>query len=789
MIFFHALTVILLSTISPRQQEQQRIHPTLRAVQLSSRFDAVIVDVENLRGKSGFALSHAAVLASLGTWSQMAGLFGKLTLAIDHGDTASSYWIPDSGYSIIFAGPHCKADDTIALELVPFFATELNLSNVMVVTADQELIQRCKRPGLRLEILPPDALIADLKKIIEAFPSHSEIESMDDESDEPSGLVNEYELKLGAELLEVEALLRVRSGMNSKRRKKIRLKGQALWQKLDAVSPRMLERVVHVLKLGRSCESVQELSRPEQNAFLSKWEKEQRSRRRKEKTHDRVVLAENLRLGIEEMYGGTSTAAAVQQDGDAIFSAKAYVFRNLPFPPSNDSLSTNIFEVANTITSALRLVVISDTHGFEDQLTVDGATLPDGDVLLHLGDFSVDRSSDEAAYLKKFDSWLAGQPHPTKIVLRGNHDPRLYSFSQSGATYLTEAKVQQIAGYTFAFVPYLSGGLRRKKCLPKSCDVLVSHVPPRNVLDRCATGKYAGSQTLLKGAQRMTAGPPTLWLCGHIHEARGVVRNTIFCMNKETTVVNAASANSGIASRLEYGPVVVQLGEEGREQGNTKLRNKVEILQMDGQYVFMNQRNAGFFQGKAKESDSRQMLLAVDLGLRTGVSLFDDAGRLLRYENFQFDSAAELQKGATALLDEWEAAVNNSNEYDTNKSWKVSRIAIEGGDPPLAEAWRQAANGQRALLYVKPEEWRADLLTNKEMLSGETSKAASRLIAQQIVSDFGFMVQHDGGDFQTDMAESVLLGLHVSRRLGWGNQRDPAIRRSPNGGVVVPGTA
>lgn len=779
MSFSIALTVILLSTI---RLEQRLDLPILRAAQFCSRFDAVIIDVENLRGKSGFAISHAVVLESLRTWSQVAGLFGKLTLAIDHGDTASSYWVPDAGYSIIFAGPHCKADDTIANELVPFFASTMNLTSVIVVTADQQLMQRCQMVSKRLEIISPDALLADLEKIIEASPCPVEVESAgDDENFESSGLVTEYELKLGADLLEIEALSRVRAA-NSKRRKKLRLKGQALWHKIGLVSPRMLERVVDVLKLGRSCESVQELSDFEQSKLLAKWEKEQRYRRRKEKTHDRIILAEILRLEIDEKCE-TSAAAVAQHDNDAILSAKAYVICNLPRAEKKPFFKNKLNGIAKTQAGTLRLVVISDTHGFEEQLTANGDILPHGDVLLHLGDFSVDRGPDDAAYLKKFDAWLARQPHPIKIVLRGNHDPRFYEFSQSGATFLTQAKVQKIAGYTFAFVPYLSGGLRRKKCLPKSCDVLVSHVPPRNVLDRCVTGKYAGSQTLLNGAQRMTAGPPTLWLCGHIHEARGVVRNTVFSMNKKTTVVNAASANSGIASYLEYGPVVVQLGEEGREEGNTKLRNKVEIVQMDGQYVFMNQRFPGFFQSNVKEScvSSRQMLLAVDLGLRTGLSLFDETGRLLRYENFQFDSVEKLQKGAKAVIEKWEADCNGMNQNEAEKeTWKVTHIAVEGGDPPLADAWRQAANGQRALLFVKPEEWRTDLLTKEEMLSGESSKSASRVLAQQIVSDYGIK-QHDGTEFQTDMAESVLLGLHVSRRLGWGELRDPAVRRSSHG--------
>jgi predicted phosphodiesterase len=763
----------------------------LRAAGQCRRFDVVIVDVENVRGRSGFAWNHDDLLEALRIWNQEACLFGKLLLCIDHGHEANSYWLPDRGYAIVFAGPHCKADDTIALELVPFFSAN-NASNILLVTADYELMQRSKRAGTsKLQILAPDALLSDLDKIREMLPP-TKTAAADSESsnapDVPSGLTNSYELKIGADLLEIEALLKARAAMSSSRRKKLRLKGQALWQKLQTTSPRMLERVVDFLKMGRSCESLAELSRLEQTALLHKWDRERNSLRRKEKTQDRVVLAESLRLKVEEAYGAVN---AVQRDTEEELqhAARSYVYKSSHRAPARDAgLDRQYSEIAGTIktTGVLRLVVVSDTHGFEDQLTQNGEPLPEGDVLLHLGDFADDRGPHEAQALRRFDEWLARQAHPLKIVLRGNHDPRHYQFTQSGATYITQATTRHIAGYKFAFAPFLAGGLRRKKCLPKSCDVLVSHVPPRNILDRCVTGKYAGSQTLLKGAKEMTGGPPILWLCGHIHEGRGVVRNTVLCLNKKTTIVNAASANSGTAARLEYGPTVVQLGEPDREEGNTKQRNRVEVVEMDGQFVYMNDKYPTFFRKKPTQHvDCRQTLLSVDLGLRTGLSLFNDAGELVRYEQFQFESVGELQRRAATLIQEWEENMADGNPG--SETWKVTHVAVEGGDPPLADAWRRAVNGQRALLFVKPDEWRTDLLTNAEMQSGESSKTASRLIARQIVSDYGVSLQNDCNDesFQSDVAESILLGLHVARRLGWVKPRDPAIRRAPNGGVLV----
>ena len=84
---------------------------------------------------------------------------------------------------------------------------------------------------------------------------------------------------------------------------------------------------------------------------------------------------------------------------------------------------------------ALRVVCISDTHarhhrmalrdipiGEEDQLsTIPGMTLgvPDGDILIHAGDFTnVGMPSD----VRSFSDFLGMLPHRYKIVIAGNHD-------------------------------------------------------------------------------------------------------------------------------------------------------------------------------------------------------------------------------------------------------------------------------------------------------------------------------------------------------------------------------
>jgi 3',5'-cyclic AMP phosphodiesterase CpdA len=45
--------------------------------------------------------------------------------------------------------------------------------------------------------------------------------------------------------------------------------------------------------------------------------------------------------------------------------------------------------------------------------------LPEGDVLIHAGDFTM-RGRPKA--IRKFNAWLGRQPHKHKIVIAGNHD-------------------------------------------------------------------------------------------------------------------------------------------------------------------------------------------------------------------------------------------------------------------------------------------------------------------------------------------------------------------------------
>jgi predicted phosphodiesterase len=774
-----------------------------RSKQLVRDSGVILIDVENLRGKSGFSLSHHEILNAIAAWGD-----NRSVLVVDHGSLPSALWMDDAQMAVVFAGPSCKADDVIANDLVPYFA---EVPKVTVVTADNELIQRCRRASRvtqQLNIMSPIQLLEDLEVVL-AAPHPDFFESLTEDSDEENNdddLAEEdratlelldHEIKLSAQLLEAEAQLYSRSrgggfsSMNNKRRKKLKLKAQRVREKLFLVRERgsTIDRLVtDLVQNGPKTSSIRVLPQHQQNTLLARFEKiRQSSSRRREQTGDRVILAEQLRRQLLHKYG--LPAAQTTPEPSIIPPGFAYALRKgtssfLKYGYGNDSRrnlgdSVDSFGQENDQQS-LRIVVVSDTHGMEDTLPLDNSDgkLPDGDLLLHLGDFAIDRGPVQA-YLESFDKWLAKQPHKYKIVLRGNHDPRRLHFPISGATVVTSPQSLKIGVFQFYLVPFTRSLTVRS--MPRTCDVVLSHVPPRGLLDNhyMYLDRHVGDITIRRGVERMKGGPPTLWLCGHIHEGRGSTRYAFVEDNgKETLLVNAANANAGLASRLDHGPAVVDIKVDG-------LRGKyAEIIAMDGQYEFLNHRfKKDFFEMKPDPcNQQRDMLLAVDLGLKTGLSLFNDEGKLLRFDNFQFESPQQLLRAAKSVLSTWEEDVKETD--DRGRRWKISKIAIEGGDPPLRDAWHEAADGRCSILHVRPEEWRADLLLTKEKMDGEKAKSASRLIARQIVSDYGDF--NFDGKFQTDMAESILLGLHVARRLGWISPRDPPVRRYSNGKVIVP---
>ncbi len=87
-----------------------------------------------------------------------------------------------------------------------------------------------------------------------------------------------------------------------------------------------------------------------------------------------------------------------------------------------------------------RIVAISDTHSRHNQF-VD---LPEGDILIHAGDATVQGKFDEVV---EFNRWLGTLPYKHKIFVAGNHDflfeksPEMARALMSNAYYLQDSFV------------------------------------------------------------------------------------------------------------------------------------------------------------------------------------------------------------------------------------------------------------------------------------------------------------------------------------------------------------
>lgn len=179
----------------------------------------------------------------------------------------------------------------------------------------------------------------------------------------------------------------------------------------------------------------------------------------------------------------------------------------------------------------MKLVLISDTHGLVKP------ELPDGDVLVHAGDLSMNGTRREVSESLAWLHTLRAK-YRRVVLVAGNHDfwaesrpDEIAGVCQGfGLDYLNDSIVE-IDGVRFwgspvspwfedwAFGPHRGSEIRAHwELIPDDTDVLTTHGPPARVLDETAGGQCVGCQDLLDAVKRIK---PELHVFGHIHEARG----------------------------------------------------------------------------------------------------------------------------------------------------------------------------------------------------------------------------------------------------------------------------
>lgn len=180
------------------------------------------------------------------------------------------------------------------------------------------------------------------------------------------------------------------------------------------------------------------------------------------------------------------------------------------------------------IKSAMKILHISDTHGCHRRLT----DLPEADVAVHSGDFTMTGSENEAI---DFLNWFCDLHYAHKIFICGNHDECLYGANIDGLDpnvhYLCNSGVE-IDGVKFYGVPMFMGDCvtdrqaRNIDNIPSDTDVLITHSPAYGILDFDDNINYGDKQLLNKVMDIQ----PRLHLFGHIHAQHGMLtgHNIIF---------------------------------------------------------------------------------------------------------------------------------------------------------------------------------------------------------------------------------------------------------------------
>ena len=177
----------------------------------------------------------------------------------------------------------------------------------------------------------------------------------------------------------------------------------------------------------------------------------------------------------------------------------------------------------------MKLVLISDTHEQHAKFTI-----PDGDILIHAGDFTM---LGEVPCILEFNEWLGTLPHRHKVVIAGNHDllfehdPVKAERLLTNCTYLKDSLtvVDELRIYGSPWTPTFGSGWvfnadpRKMQSLlsavPDNVDVLVTHGPAFGTLDTTLRGGASvGSYELSSTIARVN---PKIHVFGHIHESYG----------------------------------------------------------------------------------------------------------------------------------------------------------------------------------------------------------------------------------------------------------------------------
>lgn len=148
-------------------------------------------------------------------------------------------------------------------------------------------------------------------------------------------------------------------------------------------------------------------------------------------------------------------------------------------------------------------------------------------------------------------------------------------------------------------------------------------------------------------------------------------------------------------------------------------------------------------------SDPLPTLLAVDLGLRSGLALYRRDGRLLWYRSTNFASLQRLKRAVGGILD----PIDN-----------LQAVVLEGGGQ-LAGPWqRECARRSIPCWTLAAEAWRRRLLLPRQQQTASQAKQQAGELAREVIV---CLALKRPTSLRHDAAEAILIGFYALLRQDW----------------------
>jgi len=204
------------------------------------------------------------------------------------------------------------------------------------------------------------------------------------------------------------------------------------------------------------------------------------------------------------------------------------------------------------------ITAISDTHGHHRYLT-DILDSDDSDVIIHAGDASNQKDPAlNSSEMIDFLEWYNGLDYSYHIYIPGNHDTALHAGLINRRDYPNviflendSCEIDCVNIYGSPHTPSFGTGwawnMKRTRIqtvwdnIPNNTDVLVTHGPPKGIMDLTWNKKHeleqGGCKCLLNTVKKVE---PRFHIFGHFHDEPKIKNFGIRHFGTDTTFLNAS---------------------------------------------------------------------------------------------------------------------------------------------------------------------------------------------------------------------------------------------------------